>query len=154
MRLPYRIKIPDFHPMWGLNRGASVDRHNALSTPPLPPYISKGRALSLQDPQGHTHSPWFKSTLLLFLRLLLSTKKRWPAKPFFSFFHKKNRPQRMVYYRFTNTERTVRRTADWWLCEAAHSAPPEAGTVSFPGKGFGFLFPVCARPLRGTAYPR
>lgn len=69
--------------MWCLNRGASVDRHNALSTTPLPPYISKGPALSLQDPQGHTHSPWFKSTLLLFLRLLLSTKKKMACQTFF-----------------------------------------------------------------------
>lgn len=58
-------------------------------------------------PAGHTHSLWFKSTLLLFLRLLLSTKKKMACQTFF-FFFQENRPQRMVYYRFTNMERTVR----------------------------------------------
>lgn len=55
-------------PAWG--RGGAVGRRCRPAVP------SPG-------PAGHTHSLWFKSTLLLFLRLLLSTKKRWPAKPFF-----------------------------------------------------------------------
>lgn len=41
---------------------------------------------TLPGPMGHTHSLWFKSTLLLFLRLLLSTKKDGLPNLFFFFF--------------------------------------------------------------------
>lgn len=48
---------------------------------------------------------WFKSTLLFFKATFKYKKKRWPAKPFFFFFQVKQGHKRMVYYRFTNTER-------------------------------------------------
>lgn len=60
--------------------GTLVDRYRATEHPTPRPHI---KGPGTPGPKDHTYSPWFKSTLLLFLRLLLSTKKRWPAKPFF-----------------------------------------------------------------------
>lgn len=96
--------------MWSLNRGTLVDRYRATEHPTPRPRI---KGPGTPGPKDHTYGPWFKSTLLLFLRLLLSTKKRWPAKPFFFSSSRKNRPQRMVYYRFTDVERTVRTHCGW-----------------------------------------
>lgn len=68
---------------------------------------------AVPQPVGHTHSLWFKSTLLLFLRLLLSTKKRWPAKPFFFFFfQEKQATENGILQIYKHGERTVRTHCD------------------------------------------
>lgn len=98
-----------------------------LSTPTLPGPHSEALAQALQD-QGHTYSPWFKSTLLLFLRLLLSTKKRWPAKPFFFFFFQEKQATEngilQIYKHGENGQNALRMA---WLCEDPHRAAPAAG---------------------------
>lgn len=112
--------------------------------------------------KNHT-KPWFKSTLLLFLRLLFKykkkkKKKRWPAKPFFS-SSRKNRPQRMVYYRFTNTERGQH--AHGWLgsgedtssCPGRMAHPSADVWHSPPGHSL-FQIGRCTRdPATRTATP-
>lgn len=85
--------------------------HWTPGTEPTPPSPSA---------KDHPDSLWFKSTLLLFLRLLLSTKKRWPAKPFFFFFlfffQEKQATENgilQIYKHRENGLNTLRRA---WLC--------------------------------------
>lgn len=98
---------------------------------------------ALPGPVGHTHSLWFKSTLLLFLRLLLSTKKRWPAKPFFFLLLLPGKTGHREWYITdlqTWRERSER-TATAWLCEELTVLLLRPGSVSFPSEMFGFPLP-------------
>lgn len=117
--------------MWGLNRGTLVDRYRATEHPTPRPRI---KGPGSPGPKDHTYSPWFKSTLLLFLRLLLSTKKRWPAKPFFFFFFQEKQATEngilQIYRRGENGQNTLQMA---WLCEEPRCAPPDAGSV-FPSR--------------------
>lgn len=113
--------------------------------------------------KNHT-KPWFKSTLLLFLRLLFKYKKTKTKKKdglpnlFFS-SSRKNRPQRMVYYRFTNIERGQH--AHGWLgsgedtssCPGRMAHPSADVWHSPPGHSL-FQIGRCPRdPATPTATP-
>lgn len=111
--------------MWG----TSVDRRS-VAKHPHPPLASQESPGTVTPGPSHTYRPWFKSTLLLFLRLLLSTKKRWPAKPFFFFFFFFQEKQAtengilQIYKQGENCQNALRLA---WLCEDPPRAPPAAG---------------------------
>lgn len=54
---------------------------------------------------------------------------------------RKNRPQRMVYFRFTNMERVVRAHCRWCGSVRNVTVPTQGQGVSLPGDMFGFLLP-------------
>lgn len=110
---------------------------------PSPPTQPGAETLGLKM---HTYTMWFKSTLLLFLRLLLSTKKDGLPNLFFS-SSRKNRPQRMVYYRFTHMKRRSERTAgSAALGRTSRSPFLEQGGGSFSVKCLVFCCLLCPRP--------
>lgn len=128
--------------------------HWTPGTEPTPPSPSA---------KDHPDSLWFKSTLLLFLRLLLSTKKRWPAKPFF-FFSLLLLPgktgHREWYITDLQTQRewsehTAEGLALWRtsLCPEAEECPPARGPSRRPlpagTRPLALLFPLPSDVLAG-----
>lgn len=95
-------------------------------------------------PKGHTYSPWFKSTLLLFLRLLLSTKKKMACQTFFFSFL----PRKTGHSEWYITDlQTWRELSGRTAAGSVKNLP-----VSLPSKTFGFLLP-CLPEVPSGALP-
>ena len=106
--------------------------------------MTPGTAPTQPGPKDHTDTSWFKSTLLLFLRLLLSTKKRWPAKPFFFFLLPGKTGHREWYITDLQTRREwSERTADGLALWRTPLCPRGRGVSPFPCR---LVF--CPGPLR------
>lgn len=131
----------------GASWGHSRHRCRAQVRPP---------SLALKLTRGlksHTYTMWFKSTLLLFLRLLLSTKKRWPAKPFFPLPGKTGHREWSITD--LHTERRSERTAGGVALGRTSRSPfLERGRGLFLSEMFGFLLsPLPTAPSRVLPIP-